>query len=55
LTNDISDIVKAAGAGGGGVGVHYVEISQLLQICISIACLVYLITKIVFLIKNKGK
>ena len=55
MTNDVADIVKAAGAGGGGVGVYYVELSQLLQICISAACLVYLVAKIYFLIKNKGR
>ena len=55
MTNDVADIVKAAGAGGGGVGVYYVELSQLLQICISAACLVYLVAKIYFLIKNNSK
>ena len=55
MTNDVADIVKAAGAGGGGVGVHYVELSQLLPSWISAACIVYLVAKIYFLIKNKGK
>ena len=54
--SDILDIAKATGgAGTVGVGTWYVEISQLLQLGISIACFVYLVTKVFFLIKNKGK
>tara|TARA_R110000824_G_scaffold12249_1_gene53752 strand:+ start:1395 stop:1559 length:165 start_codon:yes stop_codon:yes gene_type:complete len=53
--NDILDMAKATGAGTVGVGTWYVEISQLLQLGISIACFVYLVTKVFFLIKNKGK
>lgn len=53
--NDILDMAKATGAGTIGVGTWYVEISQLLQLGISTACFVYLVTKVFFLIKNKGK
>ena len=54
--SDILDIAKATGAGTIGIGTWYVEvISQLLQLGISTACFVYLITKVFFLIKNKGK
>ena len=49
------DMAKAAGAGTSGVGVWDLHLSQILQISISVACLIYLVTKIVFLIRNKGK
>lgn len=49
------DISKATGSGVLGVGTWYVEISQLLQLSISTACLCYLVAKIYFLFKNKGK
>jgi len=52
--NDVIDIVKATSGGTVGVGVWYVNLSQVLQLSISIACLVYLICKVYFLIKNKG-
>jgi len=52
----VLDMAKATGVGTIGVGTWYVEIfSQLLQLGISTACFVYLITKVFFLIKNKGK
>ena len=53
--NEVIDMAKAAGAGTSGVGVWYLHLSQMLQISISTACLVYLVAKIVFLISNKGK
>jgi hypothetical protein len=54
--NDILDMAKATGAGTIGIGTWYVEvISQLLQLGISTACFAYLVAKIFFLIKNKGK
>ena len=53
--NDALDMTKATGTGVIGVGTWYVEISQMLQVSISSACLVYLVAKIYFLIKNKGK
>ena len=49
------DISKATGSGVIGVGTWYVEISQMLHISISSACLCYLCGKIYFLFKNKGK
>ena len=53
--SDVLDMSKATGSGVLGVGTWYVEISQLLQLSISTACLCYLVTKIYFLVKNKGK
>jgi len=53
--NDALDMTKAGGSGVVGVGTWYVEISQMLQISISSACLCYLCGKIYFLFKNKGK
>jgi hypothetical protein len=53
--NDALDMAKATGVGGGGVAVWYVELSQIIQISISFTCLVYLVMKCVFLIKNKGR
>jgi len=53
--NDALDMTKATGSGVIGVGTWYVEISQILQLSISTACLCYLLAKIYFLIKNKGK
>tara|TARA_R100000656_G_C3901599_1_gene118900 strand:+ start:61 stop:225 length:165 start_codon:yes stop_codon:yes gene_type:complete len=53
--NDVIDMAKATGAGTVGVGAWYVEISQLLQLGISTACFIYLVAKVFFLIKNKGK
>lgn len=53
--SDIMDISKVGGATGLGVGSWYVEASQALQIGISLACLVYIISKIYFLFLNKGK
>jgi len=54
--NDILDIAKATGAGTVGIGTWYVEvISQLLQMGISSACLIYLVAKVIYLIKNKGR
>jgi hypothetical protein len=53
--NEAIDMAKAMGAGTSGVGVWYLHLSQILQISISVACLVYLVAKIVFLIRNKGK
>ncbi len=53
--NDVLDMSKATGSGVLGVGTWYVEISQLLQLSISTACLCYLVAKIYFLVKNKGK
>tara|TARA_R110000824_G_scaffold329835_1_gene516550 strand:- start:318 stop:482 length:165 start_codon:yes stop_codon:yes gene_type:complete len=53
--NDVLDMSKATGSGVLGVGTWYVEISQLLQLSISTACLCYLMAKIYFLVKNKGK
>lgn len=55
MTNDVLDITKAATSGVVGVGTWYVEISQILQLSISTACLCYLVGKIYFLFKNKGK
>ena len=55
MTNDVLDMIKATGTGVVGVGTWYVEISQLLQLSISTACLCYLLAKVYFLIKNKGK
>ena len=52
--NDILDMAKAAGAGTIGVGTWYVNLSQVLQLSISIACLISLICKVYYLIKNKG-
>ncbi len=53
--NEVLDMGKGAAAGAGGVSVWYVQISQALQLSISVACLTYLICKCYFLIKNKGK
>lgn len=53
--SDILDMSKATGSGVVGVGTWYVEISQLLQLSISTACLCYLVAKIYFLIQNKGQ
>jgi len=53
--NDALDMTKATGSGVIGVGTWYVEISQMLQLSISTACLCYLLAKIFFLFKNKGK
>jgi len=53
--SDVLDMSKATGSGVLGVGTWYVEISQLLQLSISTACLCYLVVKIYFLVKNKGK
>jgi len=53
--NDALDMTKATGSGVIGVGTWYVEISQILQLSISTACLCYLMAKIFFLFKNKGK
>ena len=53
--NDVLDMSRATGSGVLGVGTWYVEISQLLQLSISTACLCYLVAKIYFLVKNKGK
>ncbi len=53
--SDALDMSKATGSGVVGVGTWYVEISQLLQLSISTACLCYLCAKIYFLFKNKGK
>jgi hypothetical protein len=53
--NDALDMTKATGSGVIGVGTWYVEISQILQLSISTACLCYLLAKIFFLFKNKGK
>lgn len=53
--NDVLDMSKATGSGVVGVGTWYVEISQMLQLSISTACLSYLVAKIYFLFKNKGK
>ena len=52
--SDILDMAKATSAGTIGVGTWYVNLSQVLQLSISIACLAYLICKVYFLIKNKG-
>ena len=52
---DIVDMGKATGSGVVGVGTWYVEISQLLQLSVSTACLCYLVAKIYFLIQNKGQ
>ena len=53
--NDVLDMTKATSSGVVGVGTWYVEISQMLQLSISTACLCYLMAKIYFLVKNKGK
>jgi len=53
--SDMIDLVKAGGTGAVGIGTWYVEISQLLQLSISTACLCYLCAKIYFLFKNQGK
>ena len=53
--NAALDMTKATGSGVIGVGTWYVEISQILQLSISTACLCYLLAKIFFLFKNKGK
>ena len=53
--NDVLDMGKATSSGVIGVGTWYVEISQLLQLSISTACLCYLVAKIYFLVKNNGK
>jgi len=53
--NEAVDMAKAMGAGTSGVGVWYLHLSQILQISISVACLIYLVTKIIFLIRNKGQ
>ena len=53
--NEAIDMAKAMGAGTSGVGVWYLHLSQILQISISTACLIYLVAKIFFLIRNKGK
>jgi len=55
MTNDVLDIAKATSSGAVGVGTWYVEISQILQLSISTACLCYLVGKVYFLFKNKGK
>lgn len=52
--NEVIDMGKSAAAGVGGVSVWYTSISQVLQLSISCACLIYLISKIYFLYKNKG-
>ena len=54
--NEIVDMAKAAGAGTSGVGIWYInEISAFVQLGVSVACLIYLVLKSIFLIKNKGK
>lgn len=53
--NDLMDMTKATSSGVIGVGTWYVEISQLLQLSISTACLCYLAAKIYFLFKNNGR
>ena len=52
--SDLLDMAKATGAGTIGVGTWYVNLSQVLQLSISLVCLVYLIFKVYYLIKNKG-
>jgi len=52
--NEVLELGKGAAAGIGGVSVWYTSLSQILQISISLACLIYLIGKIYFLFKNKG-
>jgi len=47
-TND----VQVFGAGSAGIGTWYLPVSQLLQISISIATLVFIIIKIVQLVKK---
>ena len=49
-TND----VQVFGAGSAGIGTWYLPLSQLLQISISIATLVFIIIKIVQLVKSNG-
>ena len=53
--NEAVDMAKAMGAGTSGVGGWYLHLSQILQISISTACLIYLVAKIFFLIRNKGQ
>jgi|TARA_R110000824_G_scaffold122348_2_gene279347 hypothetical protein len=52
--SDIIDMAKATSAGTVGVGTWYINLSQILQLSISVACLAYLIFKVYYLIKNKG-
>ena len=51
---DILDLSKVSAAGVVGVGSWYAEISQLLQIVISVATLFYIIGKCYYMIKNKN-
>lgn len=50
---DILDLSKVSAAGVVGVGSWYTELSQLLQIVISVATLFYIIGKCYYMIKNK--
>ena len=48
--NEIVDMAKAAGAGTSGVGIWYInEISAFVQLGVSVACLIYLVLKSIFL------
>ena len=51
---DLDDI-KVLGAGGAGIGSWYLPVSQLLQVSISVATLVFIYLKIRQLIIQKGK
>jgi len=51
---DIIDLGKVSAAGVVGVGSWYTGLSQLLQISISMATLVYIIGKCYYMIKNKN-
>lgn len=55
MTNDVIEMVKASTAGTIGVGTWYINLSQVLQLSISLTCLAYLVCKIFFLVRNKGK
>lgn len=54
MISDIVDMGKVSTAGVVGVGSWYTELSQLIQISISITMLVYIVGKTYFMFKKKG-
>jgi len=55
MLTDILDMAKVSTAGVVGVGSWYTELSQVIQILISITCLVFIVGKTYYMFINKGK